>query len=145
MDENLSSLRVLLVDDNRINRRVARLMLDPSGVQVVEAENGQQALDCLRNQCFDLVLLDVHMPVMDGVETLAHIRNSTEPWSRIPIIALTADAMASNRQKFISLGMNGYISKPIDRKNLIAEIRSVLDRSPAPAKAASQSTIALES
>ncbi len=145
MDENLSSLRVLLVDDNRINRRVARLMLDPSGIQVVEAENGQQALDCLRNQCFDLVLLDVHMPVMDGVETLAHIRNSTEPWSRIPIIALTADAMASNRQKFISLGMNGYISKPIDRKNLIAEIRSVLDRSPAPAKAASQSTIALES
>ncbi len=136
-EENLSDLRILLVDDNRINRRVARLMLDPSGIQVVEAENGQQALDCLEKQRFDLVLLDVHMPVMDGVETLERVRGSAEPWSRVPIIALTADAMASNRQKLIALGMNGYISKPIDRQSLIAEICSVLGRNSAPARAAS--------
>ena len=73
-------LKILLVDDNAINRSVARLLLAPSGVVVTEAANGKEALDRLAEQPFDLVLLDVHMPVMDGPETIRHIRAAEAPW-----------------------------------------------------------------
>ncbi len=121
-----AGLRILLVDDNRINRRVARLMLEASASSIVEAENGRQALDLLESEPVDLVLLDVHMPVMDGIETLQHIRGRAISWSRIPIIAVTADAMAGDREKLLALGMNGYLSKPIDKNELIAEICLVM-------------------
>ena len=128
-EQSLSGLRVLLVDDNRINRHVGRLMLQPLGITVTEAENGREALDLLVGHDFDLVLLDVHMPVMDGIETLRHIRARPEPWSRLPIIAVTADAMAGDREELLTRGMDSYISKPIDKTMLIAEIRVVMKRS----------------
>ncbi|WP_170937215.1 MULTISPECIES: PAS domain-containing sensor histidine kinase [Rhodomicrobium] len=127
-ETSLSGLRVLLVDDNRINRQVGRLMLQPIDVTVVEAEDGQQALDRLGRDIIDLVLLDVHMPVMDGLETLLNIRRSGEPWADVPIIALTADAMSGDREKLLALGMDGYLAKPIDRTELIAEIRLAMKR-----------------
>ena len=74
------------------------------------------------------MLLDVHMPVMDGIETLGHIRASSEPWSSVPIIAVTADAMSGDREDLLTRGMDSYISKPIDKNELIAEIHVAMNR-----------------
>ena len=122
----LLGLKILLVDDNAINRKVARLLLAPSGVVVTEAANGKEALDRLAEQQFDLVLLDIHMPVMDGTETIGHIRAAEASWRRVPVIALTADAMTGDKERLLSLGMTGYVSKPIEQRALIHEIHRVL-------------------
>jgi CheY-like chemotaxis protein len=91
-------------------------------MQIVEAENGQLALDLLAEQPFDLVLLDVHMPVMDGLTAIKHIRASTQGWNAVSVIALTADAMSGDRERLLAMGMTGYTTKPIDQRALIAEI-----------------------
>jgi signal transduction histidine kinase/AmiR/NasT family two-component response regulator/HAMP domain-containing protein len=122
-------LRLLLVDDNTINRSVARLLLAPTGVIVTEATNGKEALDRLAEQLFDLVLLDVHMPVMDGTEAIRHIRAADAPWRNIPVIALTADAMSGDRERLLSIGMTGYASKPIEQAALVNEIHRVMSLS----------------
>ncbi|MEQ8327255.1 MAG: ATP-binding protein [Parvibaculum sp.] len=120
-------LSVLLVDDHALNRKVARLFLEPIGISVVEAENGEEALRCLQTQSFDLVLLDMHMPVMDGPETLGHIR-AHEPHVRdIPVIALTADSLGPDKARYAALGADGYVGKPIDHRELILEIGRVLE------------------
>jgi signal transduction histidine kinase/ActR/RegA family two-component response regulator len=124
-------LKLLLVDDNAINRSVARLLLAPTGVLVTEAKNGQEALDRLADQMFDLVLLDVHMPVMDGTEAIKHIRAADAPWRDIPVIALTADAMSGDRERLMSIGMTGYASKPIEQAALIQEMHRVISASTA--------------
>ncbi len=122
----LLGLKILLVDDNAINRSVARLLLAPSGVVVTEAANGREALDRLAEQEFDLVLLDVHMPVMDGPETIKHIRGDNAAWRDLPVIALTADAMSGDKERLLSMGMTGYTSKPIEQRALMHEIHRVL-------------------
>ena len=127
----LHGLRVLLVDDNTINRSVARLLLTPTGVIVTEAANGEEALNRLAEQIFDLVLLDVHMPVMDGTEAIKHIRAANAPWRDVPVIALTADAMSGDRERLLSIGMTGYASKPIEQAALVNEIRRVISRASA--------------
>ncbi|MEM6709974.1 MAG: ATP-binding protein [Pseudomonadota bacterium] len=120
------SLRVLLVEDNIVNRRVARGHLKRFGWSFSEATNGLEALEHLEAAPFDLVLLDVHMPVMDGIETIKRIRSSTAPWRDMPVIALTADAMSEDRRRLLRLGMSGYASKPIDAPVLLQEISRVL-------------------
>lgn len=125
-EQSLNGLRVLLVDDNMINRRVGRLLLRPLGITVVEAENGREALDQLAKQEFDVVLMDVHMPVMDGIETLRHIRASKAAWSQLPVIAVTADAMSGDREILMTSGMDSYVSKPIDKDELITEIQCLI-------------------
>jgi CheY-like chemotaxis protein len=92
----------------------------------VEAVNGQEALDRLHDEAFDLVLLDVHMPVMDGKEAIRHIRASAEAWRDLPVIALTADAMSGDREKYLALGMSDYVSKPLDQRELTAKIAAVM-------------------
>jgi signal transduction histidine kinase/ActR/RegA family two-component response regulator len=119
------NLRVLLVDDHPINRQVAALFLRPFNIRLVEAVNGKEALACLEAEQFDLVLLDVHMPVMDGMETIRRIRSCEASWSTIPVIALTADAMSGDRERYLNAGMNGYLSKPLAERDLIAEISRV--------------------
>ena len=119
------NLRVLLVDDHPINRQVASLFLRPFNMRIVEAVNGREALACLEAEQFDLVLLDVHMPVMDGAETIREIRRSPLPWSDIPVIALTADAMTGDRERYLGMGMNGYLSKPLAERDLVSEITRV--------------------
>jgi signal transduction histidine kinase/CheY-like chemotaxis protein len=121
-DTILEGLHVLLVDDNEVNRKVARMLLKPTRMQIVDAEHGKQALDLLAEQPFDLVLLDMHMPVMDGATTIKHIRASPESWNAVPVIALTADAMSGDRERLLALGMTGYATKPVDQRALIAEI-----------------------
>jgi len=119
------NLRVLLVDDHPINRQVASLFLRPFNMRIVEAVNGREALACLEAEQFDLVLLDVHMPVMDGAQTIHEIRNSPLPWSDIPVIALTADAMTGDRERYLGMGMNGYLAKPLAERDLVSEITRV--------------------
>jgi signal transduction histidine kinase/CheY-like chemotaxis protein len=124
---------VLLVDDHPVNRRVGRLFLEPQGYRVREAVNGLEALQALEERAFDVILLDIHMPVLDGLETLERIRNSGKAWSDIPIIALTADAMTGDRERYLAAGMNGYVAKPIEQRDLLAEIARLRGvSSPAP-------------
>jgi signal transduction histidine kinase/AmiR/NasT family two-component response regulator len=124
------NLRLLLVDDHPINRQVAALFLRPFNMRVVEAVNGREALEALKREPFDLVLLDIHMPVMDGTETIGHIRSSGEACANVPVIALTADAMSGDKERYLALGMDGYLSKPLAERDLISEITRVRDLSP---------------
>ncbi|MEZ6030285.1 MAG: ATP-binding protein [Hyphomonadaceae bacterium] len=119
------NLRLLLVDDHPINRQVASLFLRPFNMRIVEATNGKEALEALRRETFDVVCLDVHMPVMDGTQTIAAIRASNEPWANIPVIALTADAMSGDKERYLGMGMDGYLSKPIAERDLVSEITRV--------------------
>ena len=121
---------ILLVDDNALNRRVAKLFLKPGGYCITEAENGLEALKRLAEDRFDIVLLDIHMPVLDGLATLKRLRASSEPWNTIPVIALTADAMSGDRERYLAEGMDGYIPKPIDQRELLAEITRLLGTAP---------------
>ncbi len=122
----LDGKRVLLVDDHPLNRRVAQLFLAPEGYRITEAENGQVALDRLAKDTFDVVLLDMHMPVLDGIGTLRRIRASAEPWHDVPVIALTADALRGDRERYVVEGVNGYVSKPVDQRALLDEIGRVI-------------------
>jgi CheY-like chemotaxis protein len=98
--------------------------------KIVEATNGVEALARLAEQPFDIVLLDVHMPVMDGKETIRRIRASDQPWKDIPVIALTADAMSGDRERFLALGMSDYLAKPIDARELATKYVSLLQGRP---------------
>ena len=118
-------ISVLVVDDVPLNRKVAKLFLEHQGWRVAEAVHGADALAKLAGETFDLVLLDIHMPVMDGPETLKRIRASGEAWAQIPVVALTANAMAGDRERYEEMGMDGYVSKPIDQRELFAEIGRV--------------------
>ncbi len=125
MRQSLRGVRVLITDDNAINRQVIKLFLAPQGCDIVEATNGKEALDTIASQEFDLVLLDVHMPVMDGKEAILRLR-ANEKWKALPVIALTADAMTGDREKYLALGMTDYVSKPVDQRELIAKMYQVL-------------------
>ncbi len=118
----LRGIRILLVDDNAVNRQVVKLFTAQFAPVFVEAVNGQEALDRLHDQSFDLVLLDIHMPVMDGREAIKRIRGSTEAWRELPVIALTADAMSGDRERYLALGMTDYVSKPLDQRELTAKL-----------------------
>lgn len=125
-------LRVLLAEDNLVNQRLAVRLLEKEGHSVVVASDGAKALDALEQQQFDLILMDVQMPVMDGVETTAAIRKREQgSGAHIPIVAMTAHAMAGDRQRFLSLGMDGYVSKPIQSRDLMAMIENVFAASQA--------------
>lgn len=124
---SLQDVRALVVDDNGINRRVARVFLEPLGIVVTEAANGIEALEMLEGEdAFDVVLLDMHMPVMDGPETFKRIRASQEEWQEIPVIALTADAMSGDRERYLKMGMTEYVSKPIEERLLVIALSRVL-------------------
>jgi PAS domain S-box-containing protein len=112
-------LRVLLVEDNEINRRLATVLLERAGHQVTSAEDGRQALDALAQAEFDLVLMDVQMPVMDGLEATAAIR-ANPAWVGLPVVAMTAHAMKGDRERLLAAGMDDYISKPVRSEALNA-------------------------
>jgi hypothetical protein len=117
---------VLVTDDNAINRKVAKLFLTTAGLEVAEACNGAEALAKLGSERFDIVLMDIHMPVMDGVEAIKRIRADDAAWSAVPVVALTADAMAGAKERYIEMGMTGYVAKPIDQGELFAAILAAL-------------------
>jgi signal transduction histidine kinase/CheY-like chemotaxis protein len=114
------TLRLLLTEDNLVNQRVARGILQKAGYNVVTANNGKEALAALEEQAFDLILMDVQMPEMDGFEATNTIRLQEKVTGRhVPIIAMTAHAMKGDEARCLSAGMDGYISKPIRGRDLI--------------------------
>lgn len=129
---SLRGLRILLADDNRVNREVVKLFLEPHAVEITEAANGRQTLEALEEAPFDILLLDIHMPVMDGIQALKILRASDKPYRDIPVIALTADAMSGDRERFLGLGADGYVTRPIDQGDLLGAIARLDVRRPGP-------------
>ncbi|HKC23479.1 MAG TPA: response regulator, partial [Thermoanaerobaculia bacterium] len=109
---------VLLVEDNPLNREVARELLGGAGVRVTETTNGAEALRLLAEQSFHAVLMDVQMPEMDGIEATRRIRADSR-LRDLPVIAMTAHAMAGDRERFLSAGMSDYVAKPIEESELV--------------------------
>jgi CheY-like chemotaxis protein len=112
-------LTILLAEDNEINQRVVIALLRKAGHSVFCVASGRGALEALEEHSFDLVLMDIHMPEMDGLQATRLIRASNQPWAHIPIIALTADALDESRQTHLATGMNDTLAKPIDREKLL--------------------------
>jgi CheY-like chemotaxis protein len=111
--------RVLVAEDNIVNQRVAAGLLTRRGHLVTVVGNGRDAVDALRHGEFDIVLMDVQMPDMDGFEATAAIREwERETGHRVRIVAMTAGAMSSDRERCLAAGMDGYLSKPIDQRSL---------------------------
>jgi CheY-like chemotaxis protein len=116
--------RVLVVEDNLVNQTVAQRILKKLGCSAVVAEDGQDAVDKIKGGVFDLVLMDVQMPVMDGMESTLEIRKleEAEDRRRLPIIAMTAHALKGDRERCMAGGMDGYIVKPINISELTEAI-----------------------
>ena len=124
--DGLSGRHALVVDDNGINRRVARTFLEHYGIKVSEAGDGNEALKALDAEPFDIVLMDIHMPGLDGAEAFKRLRNSGSLNRVVPVIALTADSMRGDREKYLNKGFDGYVAKPIDERSLVTVIGQVL-------------------
>jgi two-component system sensor histidine kinase/response regulator len=127
--ERRTQLRVLVAEDNSVNQALARRLLEKRGHTVVIAENGRAALEALERDAFDLILMDVQMPVLGGLEAAACIRERERIAGcapRIPIIALTANAMAGDRERCIESGMDEYLTKPIQARDLFATMERVM-------------------
>ncbi|HTT32763.1 MAG TPA: response regulator [Methylomirabilota bacterium] len=126
----LTSLRILLAEDNLVNQQLAMRLLEKRGHHVVVTANGQEALAALDKSTFDLVLMDVQMPEMDGFEATAAIRQKEKTnGQRLPIVALTAHAMKGDREKCLAAGMDGYLSKPLRPQELDEVLDLYLARS----------------
>ena len=113
--------RVLLVDDNDLNQQVGADLLTDAGLVVDVADNGQVALDKLAHTAYDAVLMDMQMPVMDGL-TATRLLRENPAWAQLPVLAMTANAMSTDREKCLQAGMNGHIAKPIDPDELFATL-----------------------
>lgn len=126
MRKNLSGIKVLLAEDNELNREIAKFILEDEKMIVTEAKDGQEALEIFKNSkenTFDLILMDIMMPVLNGLEAAREIRNlQREDTSKIPIFAMTANAFVEDKEKAEEAGMNEHISKPIDINVLIDKI-----------------------
>ena len=134
---NISGIRLLLVEDNRLNQQVACGILESQGMKVDVAENGQRALEMVQSVRYDAVLMDIQMPVMDGFDATRHIRklakgSSGDPYfASLPIVAMTAHALVQDRRRSLEAGMNGHINKPVNPSELFGTLGELL-----PAKAA---------
>jgi signal transduction histidine kinase/DNA-binding response OmpR family regulator len=118
-------LRVLLAEDNRINQLFATTLLRRAGHLVDTVENGRQAVAAVERTTYDVVLMDVQMPELDGAEATRQIRAMPAPHGAVPIIALTAHAMTGAREQYLELGMNDYISKPIEPQLLLSKLADI--------------------
>jgi CheY-like chemotaxis protein/anti-sigma regulatory factor (Ser/Thr protein kinase) len=120
------ALRVLLVEDNPLNQRVACALLEKHGHSVTVAEDGRAAVELTGREPFDLALMDVEMPEMNGIEAVAAIRRrESATGAYLPIIAMTAHALAGDREKCLAAGMDAYVSKPVRVNDLLAAVEHV--------------------
>ena len=118
--------KILVAEDNLPNRELIREILETCGYEVIEAVDGQQALDKLEESVPDLVLLDIQMPVLDGYAVVRQLRQ-TPRLAGLKILALTAYAMQGDREKVLEAGFDGYLTKPIDTAAFAKQIRQFLD------------------
>ena len=122
----MSGLRILVVEDNEKNMKLFRDVLQAKGYSTLEAGSGEQAVDLATEHVPDLILMDVQLPGIDGIEALGRIR-ADERTKAIPVVALTAQAMAGDREHFLESGFDGYISKPVDVMEFIQTVASYLE------------------
>ena len=127
----LAASRVLVVDDNEVNRIVVRAQLNAVGLEPDDAADGQQAFELASRRAYDVILMDVHMPGLDGIEATRRIR-SLERYRDTPIIALTADAFSADRDRFLAAGMSDHLAKPLQARQLYVALVHWLAK-PAPA------------
>ena len=132
-------LRVLVAEDNPTNQTIISALLETQGHDVSLAATGSDAVALVARRPFDVILMDIQMPQMDGLAATREIRRMPADRSRIPIIAVTANAMAGDREKYLAAGMDEYVSKPIDRNQLVLALgrclaeEVVFDSTPCPA------------
>jgi CheY-like chemotaxis protein len=124
LQTEMKGVKVLVVEDIALNQLLVKTWLEEIGVIIDEAENGREAIEKVKNNTYDIILMDLQMPEMNGFEATVHIRTNLN--SKVPIIALTADVTTVDVEKCKAIGMNDYISKPIDEKILYSKIRKFL-------------------
>ena len=134
-------VRVLVVDDHPANREVARLMLTAVGCEVAEAADGDEAVDMVRAGIFDLILMDVRMPRVDGLAATRLIRDLPGPVADTPILAVTADAMPADAARCLAAGMNAHLAKPVSHQALYAAMESLLSGASSEADAAERAAL----
>ena len=114
--------QVLVVEDNERNMKLFRDVLESSGYRTLEATTGERAVELVVEHCPDLVLMDIQLPDIDGVEALGRLR-AEERTASVPVLALTAQAMDGDRERFLAAGFDGYLSKPVDIVEFVATVR----------------------
>jgi two-component system, cell cycle response regulator DivK len=119
--------RVLIVEDNEKNMKLVRDVLQATGYGTLEATTGEEAVELALSQAPALVLMDVQLPGIDGVKALERMRQN-ERTASIPVLALTAQAMSGDRERFLEAGFDGYLAKPVDVRELIEAVREHCDR-----------------
>ena len=119
--------RVLIVEDNEKNMKLVRDVLQATGYSTLEATTGEEAVELALSQAPALVLMDVQLPGIDGVEALEKMRQN-ESTASIPVLALTAQAMSGDRERFLEAGFDGYLAKPVDVRELIEAVREHCSR-----------------
>lgn len=117
--------RILLVEDNDVNRELVREILESRDFEVLEAHNGLEALHMIPKTSPDLVLLDIQMPVLDGISAIKQLRQKPQ-YADLPVLALTAYAMVGDRDRVMAAGFTGYVTKPVDSKALLTQIDNLL-------------------
>jgi len=122
------ALSILVAEDNPVNLRLVTRLLESVGHSITSAANGREAVHLFSREAFDLILMDVEMPEMDGFQATAAIRSTETPGTRVPIYALTAHAQPGDREKCLSAGMDGYLSKPIQVDDLVKIVGSIASR-----------------
>jgi len=121
-------LRVLIAEDNMVNQLVAERILMSFGCSIVKVNNGREAVEAVERELFDLLLMDIQMPEMDGVEATRMIRSFPDERANLPIVAMTAHAMKGDRERFLAAGLDHYISKPFHKDELLLLVKSISAR-----------------
>jgi len=121
------STRILIADDHEQNRKMIRIVLQKTGYETLEAVNGEEALRLARETLPTAILMDIQMPLLDGIQVMRILKSSPET-ATILIIALTSYAMRGDRERFLAEGFDGYLSKPIDIKEFQGALRNLLER-----------------
>ena len=126
-EEDDRPLHILLAEDNHVNQMLATRLLRKRGHTVVVVQNGQEAVDAIESHAFDLALLDVQMPIMDGLTAAGLIRQkeASTGRSRLPLVAVTAHAMNGDREHCLEAGMDAYVSKPLSPQKLMDVIKEI--------------------
>jgi two-component system, cell cycle response regulator DivK len=120
--------QVLVVEDNERNMKLFRDVLQASGFRTLEASTGEQAVELALQERPDLVLMDIQLPDIDGVEALRRLRTD-EGFAPVPVVALTAQAMEGDRERFLAAGFDGYLSKPVDIADFVATVKRYCEES----------------
>jgi CheY-like chemotaxis protein/HPt (histidine-containing phosphotransfer) domain-containing protein len=125
LSKALKDISILLVEDNEMNTLLASAILQRTGAGITEAANGMEAIDLLKKRAFDVVLMDLHLPVMNGFDTTRYIRENLK--LDVPVIAITANVINGEESKCLEAGMNGFVSKPYTEKDLLEKIQRIIN------------------